>query len=290
MRRIWFDVDGGRVSALRWDNPGAPQLVFAHANGFNAQTYRQMLTRLSKDFEVTAPDTRGQGLSEAPIEPSNLRDWHIYASDLSRICHQLDDRPRYLAGHSMGACCALLAAAFHNARPVRMAFIEPIFMPTGFYAIPHIPGGAYLYRFNPMSSAAKRRRSLWPDRDEAKASYRNKRLFSDWAPGVLDDYLETGLVPRGDQFELACSKELEAANFASHGHDPWAALNRVGPDIPMLQAGLPGSTVYTAWRLRRRGVPLERAADLGHLAPMTHPERCADWYSTRLLAVGSANV
>lgn len=290
MKRIWLEVDGGRLSALRWENPGAPQLLFAHANGFNAQTYRQMLTRLSTQFEITAPDTRGQGLSEAEIDPQALRDWHIYAADLKRVADQLDDRPLYLAGHSMGACCALLAEAFHGLSNQRMAFIEPIFMPTGFYAIPRIPGGPFLYRFNPMSSAAHRRRSVWSSRAEAAESYASKRLFSDWAPGVLDDYLETGLLPDGDGFRLACSTDLEAANFASHRHDPWVALNRVGPDIPMLKAGRPGSTVYTAWRLRRRGVPLETASDLGHLAPMTDPERCADWLAMRLLGDGPAEV
>lgn len=282
MNRIWIEVEGGRLSALRWPNAGAPHLVFSHANGFNAQTYRQMLDRLSRHFEITAPDTRGQGLSEAPVDPAQLRDWYIYAADLARVAASLDDRPIFLAGHSMGACCALLAAAFHGLDYERAAFIEPIFMPTGFYAIPRIPGGPWAYQFNPMSSVAKRRRAIWESREEITANYRGKRLFADWAPGVLEDYLATGLVPEGDKFRLACTPRLEAANFASHGHDPWAALSITGPEIPMLKAGKPGSTVYTEWRLRRRGVPLETADDLGHLAPMTHPERCADWFLRRL--------
>lgn len=285
--RATIEVEGGALSLLKIRHEGAPHLLFVHANGFNAQTYLKMLTQLSDRFEITAPDMRGQGMSTADQDPESLRDWHIYAQDIAAVAAGLDGRPLYLAGHSMGAACGLLAAAFHGLTARRMAFIEPIFMPTGFYAIPHIPGGAYLYQFNPMSNAARRRRPVWQSRDEAAASYREKRLFADWAPGVLEDYLETGLRASGSAWRLSCTPALEAANFASHGHDPWAALGRTGPDIPMLKAGRPGSTVYTGWRLKKRGVPLEIATDRGHLMPMTHPSECAEWFSARLMSAGA---
>ena len=164
-----------------------------------------------------------------------------------------------------------------------MAFIEPVFMPTGFYAIPHIPGGAYLYQFNPMSSGARRRRRDWDSREQVTDRYRGKALFSDWAPGVLEDYLESGLSANENGVRLSCDPAWEAAIFAAQGHDPWTALKQLPRHPAILKAGKPGSTVYADWRLRRRGMNIEVMEAAGHLAPMSHPAESARWLGRALL-------
>ena len=63
---------------------------FAHATGFNAGTYRQLIEALDPSFDVYAMDARGHGFSNAPADPRSLRSWRclLYTSDAA------DDRPR----------------------------------------------------------------------------------------------------------------------------------------------------------------------------------------------------
>ena len=49
----------GEVSVLAWEQADArvPSLHFAHANGFNAQTYRTMLQPLAQEMRLYASHT-----------------------------------------------------------------------------------------------------------------------------------------------------------------------------------------------------------------------------------------
>ncbi len=276
LERKRVEVDDGDLSVLIARRPSAPRLIFGHANGFNAGTYRLFLSELADQFEIIAPDLRGHGLSQVPVEPGNLRDWQVFGRDLALACHDSSTRPTLFVGHSMGSVCGLLAAAWHGLRVDRFALIEPIFMPSWFYAIPHIPGGAWAYRYNPMSTAARKRRSLWGSRSEAIAHYKEKPLFERWQPGVLEDYLDTGVIEHDESASLACAPEWEAAIFASHGHNPWSALRELHAPVSILKSVRRGSTVYPVWRLRRHGLDPD-LTQASHLAPMEDPIGCADW-------------
>lgn len=275
-QRKSLEVEGGQLSVMHAERPAAPRLVLGHANGFNASTYRQFLSYLSDDFEILAPDLRGHGLSQAPAEPGQLRDWHIFARDLARLTASEPDRQTIFVGHSMGSICGLLAAASHGMRVDQFALIEPVFMPSWFYAIPHIPGGAWAYQFNPMSKSARERRARWESRNQVLQSYRDKKLFAHWTAGALEDYLETGLMDSGGETVLACAPEWEAAIFASHAHNPWSALRQIDVPVSLLKSSRRGSTVYPVWRLRRYGLTPD-ATQAGHLAPMEDPQGCAQW-------------
>ena len=107
----------GEFSVLRWDAAGrsAPLLHFAHANGFNAQTYVRLLGPLSERFRIVAWDARGHGLTNASADPAMLgRDWSVYVDDLCAVVETLGE-PLVLAGHSLGAVVSMeLAASGHD--------------------------------------------------------------------------------------------------------------------------------------------------------------------------------
>ena len=52
----------GAISYLEWgaDDPHKTPLHFAHANGFNGQTYSRILSGLSDRFHIRAWDARGE--------------------------------------------------------------------------------------------------------------------------------------------------------------------------------------------------------------------------------------
>ena len=63
--RKWLPLSDGQMSYLEWDDAGRENeggtLHFAHANGFNAQTYQRLLQPLSGRFQILVSDARGHG-------------------------------------------------------------------------------------------------------------------------------------------------------------------------------------------------------------------------------------
>src|ERR1700712_2204014 len=90
----------GDVSYLEWE-AAAPLLHFTHATGFNAQTYRGLLTPLQGRVRVTAADMRGHGFTTLPATPGPQANWMGFGADLAHILDRLDSAPVVLAGHSM---------------------------------------------------------------------------------------------------------------------------------------------------------------------------------------------
>jgi len=64
-RRRVVAVPGGEIAALEFGpEDRAIDIVFVHANGFNAQTYRTLLSPLAAGMRILAIDQRGHGASE----------------------------------------------------------------------------------------------------------------------------------------------------------------------------------------------------------------------------------
>lgn len=284
--RITFPVRGGALTGYRWACEGAPVLIFAHANGFNASTYRHLLAPLSGQVEIVAVDLRGHGRSTAPWDPDTLDGWQIHGEDLAEVARSLMPRPLILAGHSMGATSQILAAARLDPAPLGLALIEPVIMPATLRVLMHTPAGpAFMNRF-PLVTNAKARKDGWADIEAVKARYSSKSTFSRWADGMLDDYLEDGLVEQDGEWHLACPPAWEAANFAAQRHAPIKAARQLRAPIHVLQAGH-GSTLRDPKALLGAGAQIECAEEDGHLLAMESPDETRRWLSrtlTRLMA------
>ena len=273
--RAHYEFEDGMMAAWRWPNPGAPILVFAHANGFNGGAYRQMLGKVADRFEIIAPDLRGHGRTTLPADPATHKSWDVYAKDLLALYDRLDRRPALLAGHSMGGSSTLLAAAQMRDAPP-LALVEPVVLPPALYLMarsllwPFMKGAA----IKPAATARKRSNG-WPDRDAVISRYQSRPTFARWSDGVLEDYLEDGLVELDDGVRLACDPNWEAANFEGQAHDLLKAARQLGDTVQVLKASK-GSTVINASGLIARGVRLE-SVEGGHLIPMEAPSIVASW-------------
>lgn len=275
--RFEIDLGDGTLAGLRWPETGAPPLLFCHATGFCASVYKQMLARLSGDYDVVALDMRGHGLTRLPADPDRLRSWRIYRNDVSAFLDRERRQGWTLAGHSMGAIVALLAAdGREDVSALRL--IEPVLSPAWMMTIAMTPLWPPMARRLPFIAQARRRRNQWPSREAAAESYGRKAVFSGWADGVLGDYLEDGLRAEDDAFVLSCAPAWEAATFAAQANPSWAALaasRKLG--IEIFLADHASSTVdpRARRRLARLGIRLTGGVGVGHLAPMERPDVCA---------------
>src|SRR5215469_11574033 len=96
LARKSLSLPDGDVSYLDWNSDG-PLVHFAHATGFNAETYRGLLTPLQGRFHVTAADMRGHGFTTLEAVPGPLADWTTFGRDLERILDRLGKGAAVLA-------------------------------------------------------------------------------------------------------------------------------------------------------------------------------------------------
>jgi len=254
-------VTASGLARLEWGDPARPaDLVFVHANGFNAQTYRALLEPLGAQWRILAPDLRGHGFTDLPTAPENRANWNDMRGDLAALLNALEGPPVVLAGHSMGGTLAMLAAAQapHRVRAVMM--LDPVILPRSAAAAMRIPGGWKLARRHPWAVAALKRRRRFPSLEAAFQSYQGRGSFGAWPEAVLRDYVAGGFRRTADGgVELACAPEWESSNYSAQGNDAWGALKRLDRPVHILKAGQ-GSTC---------AVTLEDAARLPSLTVET---------------------
>lgn len=274
-RRFALDARGGEVAALEFGPQDRPiDVIFCHANGFNARTYRSILAPLAGELRILAIDLRGHGDTTLPAEAEGREGWHDLCDDLVALLQHLDAPPVVLAGHSMGGATALMAEAVVPERVKRLVLFDPVVIPQD----PQFDPAAM--RESPLSRGALRRRAVFADRAEALAAYAGRGAFRSWSDEQLADYVAGGFHDRPDgQVELACAPAWEASNFSSHGHDPWAAFRDGRAPIRILRAE-EGSTCRIDGRedeLAATGrVSVETVPGTSHFLPMERPQLVRD--------------
>lgn len=260
----------GAMAALAFGPASRPvDLVFAHANGFNAMTYRQLLAPLgAAGWHVLAIDQRGHGRSQLPADPDAPgHSWLHYRDDLLALFQALGGPPRVLAGHSLGGTASLLAAAERGRRgepaPALVLF-DPVLPATD-------QASEASADHSPLVRGAQNRNDRFPGPTAALASYRGRGAFQTWPESVIADYLADGLTPRGDgSWHLCCAPAWEAANFMHPYRGDLASVLRALPGpLQVLRAGT-GSTCH--WRDWPPHAQVQTLPGSTHFLPMEQPE------------------
>lgn len=276
LRRVPRAGDGGgTVSCL--EGGEGPGIIWSHANGFNAGTYRPLLEALAADAHVIACDARGHGETTLPADPARLLSWRTYYDDLVRLLDSLPAGEQYvLGGHSMGGTASLFAAAARPGRVRAVLLAEPVLIrPRDGLAlfVARTLGLSYRAR---LVRAAAGRRPRFPDPDAAYASYRSRAAFRRWPDAWLRAYVDTALAetPEGD-WRLRCTPAWESRTFASAEPWPWRAMRRVRAPVTVLLAehgSTCGAASRAALRRRRPGWCLQEVPETDHFLPMERPD------------------
>lgn len=257
-----------------WEWPGeGPPLFFAHATGFHARAWDAVIRRLP-GRRALAVDLRGHGRSAKPAPPYP---WRAFGQDLAEIAAFLDLRGAIGIGHSMGGHSMVHSAHLRPETYQSLFLIDPtIFPPERYGARPF------------DSSFILRRRRYWSSPAEMYESFRPRLPFSAWNEEMLRDYCEYGLLPAGEQFELACPPEVEASIYPlsvapeSNLHDEVPGISQ---PVTVVRGGIP----WTAERFNLNSSPTDpnlaarfpRGSDIlltgrSHYIPMEIPEWVAE--------------
>ena len=271
----------GTISYLEWKaRENLPVLHFAHANGFNAMTYRHVLGPLASHFHIRAWDARGHGFTKLPTDPANHANWNVYRDDLIACIEPLvaeTGGPILLSGHSMGGTTGLMVAAERPDLVRGLVLVDPVMIPRYAYMLMR------LFRLvgrkgGPLSLAdgAERRRAVFADRATMAAAYKGRGAFRTWPDEMIADYVDGGALDLADgQVGLACAPAWEAANFRAHGHNVWSALGKLTVPLTLLYAGRDSTCRAPAPQIFGQRDPqanLLRLGQASHFIPMEFPD------------------
>lgn len=268
-RRQLLPDRGGEMAYLDFGPQERPvDLVFSHANGFNARTYRTLLAPLAGTWRILAIDLRGHGASTLPADPARHGGWHMFRDDLLAFLDAVTDGPVALAGHSMGGTSSLLAAAHRPVRVRALGLIDPVIFDA---AIRSTGTGE-----SPLVQGARRRRATFASKSAAYEGYLGRGAFKTWRPEQLADYVEAGLRETASgELTLTCAPEWEAANFATHNYDPFAAFRETRCPIRILKAEEGSTTRLEAHEdelLATGRITIQTLPGTTHFLPMERPE------------------
>jgi pimeloyl-ACP methyl ester carboxylesterase len=252
-------------------------IVFSHANGFPAGTYRVLFERWrAAGWVVLAVDKFGHD-PRYPVTSNwpHLRDQLI---DFVRV--HAAGRPAWLVGHSLGGYLSLLAAtrAPEIARGV-VLIDSPVLGGWRAHSVQVAKATKLIGRVSP-GRVSKARRNHWPSAEAAHSHFAAKHVFARWDPRVLADYIACGTepAPQGG-VQLAFRREVETALYNTLPHHFDRVLKRHPPACPVVFLGGTQSA-----EVRQVGLPFTRALTRGrlrwlegsHLFPMERPEETAD--------------
>jgi pimeloyl-ACP methyl ester carboxylesterase len=223
-------VDGLRIAVWQWAGDGPP-LVFAHATGFHARCWDQVIRALPGRRAI-AMDLRGHGRSDKPEPPYR---WRWFGRDVAGVAEALGLRGAVGIGHSMGGHSIVEAAAMRPETFAALVLVDPTIFEPEYYGQPRRHDAAFILR----------RRNECKSWEEMYERFRGRPPFAQWKPEVLRDYCEYGVLPRGDGFVLACPPAVEASIYAASNEaeaDLYGVLAGIEAPVTVMRADRP-------WRL-----------------------------------------
>jgi pimeloyl-ACP methyl ester carboxylesterase len=263
----------GELAGLEFGDPVAPlDVLFLHANGFNAMTYRSILAPLAEGLHILAIDQQGHGRSPQRSPAEGRPDWLDLRDDLVALLDVLGDGPpMVLSGHSMGGAVSVLAAAERPDRVRALALFDPVIVPPEARARAREEG-----HDNLLAAGAERRRAQFPDREAAFKSYHGRGAFRTWPDQAIRDYVEDGFLDRPDgMVELSCAPAWEASSFRAHGNDLGPAMRSIDAPVRILRAEF-ASTCHVAapeaFNPDNADVGVETVAGSTHFLPIERGE------------------
>ncbi len=236
-RLLRVAANGIELAVFEWNaelRGEHPTIVLAHATGFHARCWDQVVRRLGRRH-ILAVDQRGHGRSDKiPFES-----WVDFGRDLLELLTKLELRDSVGVGHSMGGHAMVAAAARQPRLFRRLVLIDPVIMAPEYYSEEIAASAARLAADHPSA----RRRKGFDSIEAIVERLSGREPFSFFVPQAFDDYCRHGLLPAadGEGFELACPPEFEASIYTSAASNPgiYDDAARIGQPVTLVRAMQP---------------------------------------------------
>ncbi|MFE6662476.1 alpha/beta hydrolase [Streptomyces sp. NPDC057697] len=225
-------VAGGELTVLRWParEPGAPVVVALHGITANALSWGRVARLLDGRVTLVAPDLRGRAGSSALPGPYGIA---AHADDAAAVATALGPPGRVvLAGHSMGAFVAALAAVRH---PERFGPLLLVDGGVGFPAPTHLSPDDLLTAV--IGPAMDRLSTTFPDRAAYRSFWQAHPAFADAWSDEVDAYIQRDLTGAEPALRSSCRIEaVRADGVGLFGEEVLAAVRGLPVPATLLWA------------------------------------------------------
>lgn len=184
-------------------------LLFCHANGYSAGCYEYYFKELKSQFRILALDFAGHGKSEMTLDFEN---WHFFRDQILTLLENERLENVTSIGHSLGGASTLLASVKEPERFKKLVVWDPVILGLKMITLAKIFG-------NPLAKGASKRRARFNSLELVRRSYKKFPAFSQFDPGIYENYLESCFrkTGKGDEVELCCDPRVETQIF-THAH------------------------------------------------------------------------
>ena len=180
-------------------------IQFSHANGFPSKTYSVLFEQL-KEHKISTINILGENTNSAEINWYDLRD------EILESAGQHGEAVIGI-GHSFGGVLTLLAAAKNPELFHSIILLDPPLFSSQKRAFIRLLRAMNIEDWVSPSGKSKHRRDHFDSKSQAKSFFQAKKLFKNFHPQVLNDYVSHGLTDGKNDVELTISVAKELAVF-----------------------------------------------------------------------------
>ncbi|WP_327171169.1 alpha/beta hydrolase [Streptomyces sp. NBC_01336] len=230
-KEIKVPVSGGELAALRWPatDPQAPTVVALHGITANALSWAAVARQLAGRVTLIAPDLRGRAGSSGLPGPYGIA---AHTDDVAALTEALGLERVVLAGHSMGAFVAALAAVRH---PDRFGPLLLVDGGIGFPAPTHLTPDELLTAV--IGPAMDRLSMTFTDRAAYRAFWQAHPAFAGAWSDEVDAYIQRDLTGEEPALRSSCRIEaIRADGVGLFGEEVLTAVRKLPVGATLLWA------------------------------------------------------
>jgi pimeloyl-ACP methyl ester carboxylesterase len=181
---------------------------FAHANGFPAGSYKTFFEYFQQTnrYQVVAKEQYGH--ERFPV----TNNWPHLVDELVHFVKQ-QKHPVIAIGHSFGGVISFMAACKHPELFKGLIMLDPpVITGVESWAIHLLKKTPYIDKVTPARKSKYRRR-FWPPETDLASKFSRSKLFKDFDPRCLQDYVNSATRLHNNQLELVFDPEIETEIF-----------------------------------------------------------------------------
>jgi pimeloyl-ACP methyl ester carboxylesterase len=249
-------------------------IVFSHANGFPAGTYRVLFDAWGAAGHAVHAIER---IGHDPAHPVTSN-WPHLRDHLVAFVEREAGEPAWLVGHSLGGLLSVLAASRRPEIARGLVLLDsPLIAGWRAHSLRMAKATGLVRRVSP-GRVSQRRRREWDSRAAVHAHFAAKHAFARWDPRVLADYVHAGFEDREGRSVLAFDRDIETRIYNTLPHHLPSVLRRHPLQCPAaFIAGTQSAEMRQAGVEASRRLARERFVWMQgtHLFPMERPDETA---------------
>lgn len=180
---------------------------FVHANGFPFGSYRTFLSYLTDDFHCI-----GKAQYAHTPEYALNKGYDLVVNELIDYVAE-QPQPVIGIGHSFGGVLTFMAAIKAPELFRGIVLLDPpIFTGPIAWLLGLSKHTGHIDKISPAGKAKIRRRQ-WPKGHDLNTHFGRSRLFKDFDPRCLQDYIDSGFVHHNDNITLQFDADIETEIF-----------------------------------------------------------------------------